>query len=68
MWSGHWRGFRGPGIIIAVKWCILCGCCVKHNQHAKHANAKRVWGYAPMQENFENGCSEIESEESIRLF
>ena len=26
--------------------------CAKHNQHAKHANARGVWGYAP-QEIFE---------------
>ena len=40
MCSGHWREFRGPALIIAVKWCILCGCCVKHNQHVKHANVR----------------------------
>ena len=28
-------------------------CCAKHNQHAKHANARGVWGHVP-QENFEN--------------
>ena len=28
--------------------------------HAKHSNARGVWGHAP-QENFKNGCSEIES-------
>ena len=63
MWSGHWREFRGPGLIIAVKWCILCGCCVKHNQHAKHANGG-VWEHASLK----NGYSEIESEESLSLF
>ena len=27
-------------------------CCAKHNQHAKHAKARGVWGHVP-QENFE---------------
>ena len=22
-------------------------CCAKHNQHAKHAKARGVWGHAP---------------------
>ena len=29
-----------------------CLYCAKHNQHAKHANAREVWGHAP-QEVFE---------------
>ena len=27
--------------------------CAKHNQHAKHANARGVWGHASPQEIFE---------------
>ena len=27
--------------------------CVQHNEHAKHANARGVWGHAP-QENLKN--------------
>ena len=35
--------------------------CAEHNQHAKHAISRGVWGHAP-QENLKITCSEIESE------
>ena len=52
---------------ILQTWTYMCGkqgylqdlknlkyksYCAKHNQHAKHANARGVWGHAP-QEIFE---------------
>ena len=36
--------------------------CAKHNQHAKHATARGVWGHAPPRKILKNICPEIESD------
>ena len=35
------QGFRESGVQMYKSYCV------KHNQHAKHANARGVWGHAP---------------------
>ena len=51
--TADWRSYRGSR---------LTGypCCAKHNQHAKHANA-RGSGDMPPRKNLKIRCSEIDS-------
>ena len=46
-------GFREPGVQMYKSYCE------KHNQHAKHANARGAWGMPP-RKFLKNMCSEIE--------
>ena len=57
---------RGVGSKFGLVRQILCQSSqhsvqLQSTLHAKHANARRVWGYAPPQKNSKIGCSGIES-------